>query len=454
MESHTPPQKSVSGFSKLSKMGKIRWLAEHFFTDPEVVIQELKSYWLANTRTQEIIDNFSENTISNFYLPYGVAPNFIINGREYAIPMVTEESSVVAAVSSAAKFWSTRGGIQTVNLGTSKNGQVHFYWYGNPDTFRNLFTQCASFLMQHIEPVTANMKKRGGGVTNIQLIHLSECDPHLYQIYVILETCNSMGANFINTVLESIAEGLPIWFASQDTLPDAEREVDILMSILSNYTPECRVRATVSCPISELGIFSGDMPATEFVHRFRAAVNIAHKDIRRAVTHNKGIYNGVDAVALATGNDFRAIEACGHAYAGSSGMYRSLSYCNSDPMIFQFTLEIPLAVGSVGGLTQLHPITKRSLELLGNPTAPELMEIFAAVGLMQNFAAVKSLVTTGIQYGHMKMHLTNILMQCQASSEEQIAARSHFDHHTVSYHAVREFLESYRQQLQLSNTKK
>ncbi|MCY7327305.1 MAG: hydroxymethylglutaryl-CoA reductase, partial [Saprospiraceae bacterium] len=176
--------------------------------------------------------------------------------------------------------------------------------------------------------------------------------------------------------------------------------------------------------------------------RFATAVRIANIDPYRATTHNKGIFNGIDAVVLATGNDFRAIEACGHAYASRGGHYHSLSRCKVSDGVFRFELEIPLALGTVGGLTALHPLAKYSLELLGHPSARELMCIVACAGLAQNFAAVRSLVTTGIQQGHMKMHLTNILHHLGASDEEAAAAQFHFSKQTVSFSAVRTYLEA------------
>jgi hydroxymethylglutaryl-CoA reductase len=186
------------------------------------------------------------------------------------------------------------------------------------------------------------------------------------------------------------------------------------------------------------------MDAEALARRFAMAVRIAQIDPYRATTHNKGIYNGIDAVVLATGNDFRAIEACGHTYACRDGQYRSLSSCELRDNFFHFELKIPLAMGAVGGLTALHPLARKSLEILGNPSAEELMCITAAVGLAQNFAAVRSLITTGIQQGHMKMHLTNILNHLQATEEEAAAAQFHFQRETVSFSAVRSFIETSR----------
>jgi hydroxymethylglutaryl-CoA reductase len=199
----------------------------------------------------------------------------------------------------------------------------------------------------------------------------------------------------------------------------------------------------VECPIEELGFF-GKMPPMEFAEKFRMAVKIAEVDPHRATTHNKGIYNGVDAIVIATGNDFRAVEACGHTYASRNGRYASLTHCNIENNTFRFWIDLPLALGTVGGLTQLHPLVKRSFQMLGDPSAKELMEIAAVAGLAQNFAALKSMVTVGIQQGHMKMHLLNILSHLNASDEEREAAKEYFKDKVVSYATARFFIETYR----------
>ncbi len=432
-------KKSISGFSKLSKSGKIRWIVENFFKDPENVTRELMSYWHSNEEQQKVLDGFSENTISNFYLPYGVAPNFSINGKTYCVPMVIEESSVVAAASSAAKFWMSRGGFRAEVLSTIKIGQLHFTWTGGIDRLRADLEEIKKTLRLDVSHITANMEKRGGGVRDIELIDFSEEEPNYYQLKVSFETCDSMGANFINSVLEEFGRSLTRFYA------DSSEEVTIIMAILSNYTPDCLVRASVECPVEDLGNFPNDMDAQTFAQKFAQAIRIARIDSFRATTHNKGIFNGIDAVVLATGNDFRAIESAGHTYAARDGKYRSLSQCEIVDGVFRFWLDIPLAIGTVGGLTKLHPIARRSLELLGNPNAEELMMIISTTGLAQNFAAVRSLVTTGIQQGHMKMHLMNILHHLGATEKETQATVEYFKEEIVSFTGVREYIEQLRQ---------
>ena len=438
----TNEQKIISGFSKLSKVGKLKWLAENFFKDPQSTIEELRSYWHSDDDQQKILDGFSENTISNFPMPFGVAPNFLIDGKPYAVPMVIEESSVVAAASMAAKYWMSRGGFKTTILGTIKIGQVHFKWFGGKELLIKIFPQIKADLIQEAKSITSNMDKRGGGILDIELLDFTEKEDGLYQLRCSFETCDSMGANFINSVLEQFGKSLQTFIFNHPSTSGQSNQLMVIMCILSNFTPDCLVRAEVSCPISELGTMGFDLDAEALAYKFWTAIRIAEIDPYRATTHNKGIFNGIDAVVLATGNDFRAIEACGHAYAAKDGQYKSLSHCSIEDDVFRFWIDIPLAVGTVGGLTNLHPIAKKSLELLGNPTAEELMKVIAVTGLAQNFAAIRSLITTGIQSGHMKMHLVNILHQLKARDNEIENAVEHFSDKVVSFSAVRDFLEA------------
>ncbi len=411
--------KTVSGFSKFTKEEKIDWLVQTYFDDAELTKETLKKYWNSDAQLQQLHDEFIENTVSNFYMPYGVAPNFKVNGREYVIPMVVEESSVVAAASLVAKFWSSRGGFKTQVLSTTKIGQVHFMYQGAPDELTRYFEAKKAKLFEATEAITRKMRKRGGGILDIELRNKTKEVPNYYQLHVTFETKDSMGANFINSCLEAMAQAF-----------DGEG-IEIVMSILSNYVPNCLVRAEVNCSIEELG----DNGA-EFAKKFHQAIQIAKAEPFRAVTHNKGIMNGIDAVVLATGNDFRAVEAGAHAYASKTGRYTSLTDCTISNGQFKFWLEIPLALGTVGGLTALHPLAKMSLEMMQKPSAPELMQLVAAAGLAQNFAALRALVTTGIQRGHMKMHLQNILNQLGATPSQKEDLISYFEKRPVSHSAV------------------
>ncbi|HKK77696.1 MAG TPA: hydroxymethylglutaryl-CoA reductase, degradative [Saprospiraceae bacterium] len=435
-------KRTVSGFSKKNKSEKIDWLAEHYFSDNGQLKEEWQSFEHSDSDLQKVFDAFSENTVANYYMPYGVAPNFMIDGKVYAVPMVIEESSVVAAAASAAKFWLSRGGFQTEVRSTVKLGQLHFTWSGPSEKLQAIFSEIEAELCQDAKPITANMEQRGGGIIGMELIDFTAEEAGYYQLRVRFETCDSMGANFINSVLESFGDSLRRLGDTHQALRDYPLE--IVMAILSNYTPECIVRAQVSCPVDELEGACQDMDGAAFAEKFRKAVRIAEIDPYRATTHNKGIFNGVDAVVLATGNDFRAIEACGHTHAAADGQYRSLSHCTVEDGVFTFWLDLPLAVGTVGGLTKLHPLARRSLELLDQPSAAELMSIIAATGLAQNFAAVRSLVTTGIQKGHMKMHLMNILNFLGATDAEIKVTQDHFTDQIVSFNAVRAYLQTIR----------
>lgn len=439
--------KEIQGFSKMTKVEKIQWIAKNFlYANPIDVAKEFAGFWHDNIEAQKLLDGFSENTIANFPIPFGIAPNFMINGEVYAVPMVIEESSVVAAASNAAKFWFSRGGFHAKVISTTKVGQVHFSFDGDKEKFFYIFnSEIKQKLLSSVKHLTANMEKRGGGVKDIELIDFTGIEADYYQLRCYFETADSMGANFINSCLEEFGKQLVEIVSSDARFNTDEQSIEVLMCILSNYTPDCTVRVEARCNVDDLGTFdNGKMKAREFAARVVQAVRIAEIDPYRATTHNKGIMNGIDAVVLATGNDFRAVEACVHTYASRSGQYRSLSDCKIENDVFTFGMTVPLAIGTVGGLTSLHPLAKRSLEVLGNPSAARLMEVIATVGLAQNFAALRSLVTTGIQKGHMKMHLTNILASFEASDNEVQEAQKHFADKTVSVSNVRDFLTHLR----------
>lgn len=435
--------KPIAGFSKLSKEEKIRWIATTYFSNPEESISVLKNYWNSDEKLQQLHDEFIENTISNFYLPLGVAPNFLINGKYHTIPMVIEESSVVAAAAKAAKFWSERGGFKATVLNTKKIGQVHFMFNGDASKLMPFFNTIKDRFFIATETITANMQRRGGGILDIVLKDKTHLIPNYFQLHATFETKDSMGANFINSCLEQFAKTLQSEAQSYNLFTEEEKNIQVVMSILSNYVTNCIVRAEVSCPVEALNEDKNNT-SPEFAEKFVRAVKIAEVEPYRAVTHNKGIMNGIDAVVLATGNDFRAVEAAVHAYASKSGQYTSLSHAKIEDGIFSFWIEIPLALGTVGGLTTLHPLVKIALEMLEKPSAKELMQIVAVAGLAQNFAALRSLTTTGIQDGHMKMHLGNIINQFEASEHERKLILSHFKNNPVSHAAVANFIESLR----------
>lgn len=445
----------MEGFSKLSRSEKIACIAK-ISGNHEVALRELLNSFLHPvSRQQMFFEELSENSLSNFFLPFGVAPHFVINGKPYTVPMVTEESSVVAAAANGAKFWSSRGGFKARVERTVKVGQVHFFWHGSSSVLTKLFNQWKESMIKGVKALTAGMEKRGGGLKHLRLLDKTSRLPGYYQLYGEFETCDAMGANFMNSVLESLGKDWAERIRQCDQLSAREKEIEITMCILSNYTPDCLVQAWVDCPIEEI-----EEAGEGFAQKFKRAVDIAQVDVHRAATHNKGIFNGVDGVILATGNDFRAVEANGHAYAalgadrdrsdtgnrrgGESEGYRGLSFCELREGRFIFSLTLPLALGTVGGMTALHPLAKFSLELLQRPSARKFMEIVASVGLAQNFSALRSLVTTGIQQGHMKMHLLNILQALEANDREKKQVKAAFENQVVTFSRVRECLEALR----------
>ncbi len=430
------------GFSKLTKSEKIDWIIDNFFNSSNNDLKILKQYWIKDEELQKIHDEFSENTLTNFFLPLGIAPNFLIDNINYTIPMVIEESSVVAAACKSAKFWSKRGGFKTEVINVIKSGQVHFKFNGDKNKLYEFFEKSKSKIIHECSEISENMKARGGGILNVNLIDKTSEINDYYQLSSDFNTVDSMGANFINSYLEQFAKSFESEFL-ESGLFDEDENLEIVMSILSNYVPECLVRAEVRCKLNELKNVDIKEPI-KFARKFIGAIEIANNDVSRAVTHNKGIMNGVDAVVIATGNDFRSVEACAHAYAAKDGKYSSLTHAKIEKDEFIYWIEIPLAIGTVGGITTLHPLVKWCLRLLKNPNSKDLMRIIAVAGLAQNFAALSSLITSGIQLGHMKMHLINILNTLSANKTEKKILTNYFKKNKVSFGSAESALKKLR----------
>ena len=428
----------IIGFSKLSRVEKIDWLNKNILDNSHQVKLILDKYLNSNKDIQAIHDSFSENSISNFYLPYSVSPNFLINDKIYTVPLVTEESSVVAALSYAAKFWFDKGGFKTEVKSFTKKGQIHFSFDGDKNILEEFIKINEKEILKSTDIIAKNMKKRGGGISSIQLIDKTDELKNYFQLSVDFNTSDSMGANFINSCLESMSK--KIKELSDEYFKKNNYDINIIMSILSNYTPDCIVESYAECDINDL-VDIANIEPKEFAEKMKYAFDIAKIDISRAVTHNKGIMNGIDAILIATGNDFRAVEAGIHAYASSNSKYQSLSECSISGNKFRLSLKIPLSVGTVGGITDLHPLVKLSLQILDNPSSKDLMCIIASVGLAQNFAAVKSLITSGIQEGHMKMHLINLLIKNNASEEQIRKAKTYFFNKEINSSSVNQFLK-------------
>ena len=431
----------IKGFSKLSKDEKIEWLTKTCFRDSNYAKKILTQYWNSNNYLQKLHDEFSENTISNYYLPFAIAPNFLINEKIYSVPMTIEESSVVAAASKAAKFWMKHGGFKADVINEEKTGQVHFIFHGEKKIISEYFDFVKPLLFKNSRQITKKMESRGGGINDIQLIDKTSDLKGYYQLFATFNTVDAMGANFINSCLEKFSKTFSDSINKFNRVGFKKESIEIIMSILSNFVPNCLVEASVACNVSDLNKL--EPKSKNFAQKLVKAVEIANIDIHRAVTHNKGIMNGVDAVAIATGNDFRALEAGVHAYA-SQGKYKSLSEASIKEGMFNFRVKLPIAIGTVGGVTNLHPLVKIALEILQNPSSKELMKIIASVGLAQNFAALRSLVTSGIQKGHMKMHLSNILNKFEVSEKEKKSAFTYFKNKIISNSSVEKFIKKIR----------
>ena len=430
----------IIGFSKLSRDEKISWVSKNFLDNSDEFKSILNKYLNDDKDIQSIHNSLSENVISNFHLPYSISPNFLINHKNYCIPLVTEESSVVAALSNSSKFWYDRGGFRSKVISKIKTGQVHFKYNGNAENLKKFIKDNEHRLIESTNSISQRMNKRGGGVSKIKLVNKSLELKSYYQLHVEFKTIDSMGANFINSCLEIISKNFKEFLNDSSEFKESEKKIEIIMSILSNYTPECIVESSVECKVDDLGNIDG-MSSKEFALKFKDAFDIANVDISRAVTHNKGIMNGIDAVLISTGNDFRAVEAGIHAFASDKGKYTSLSKCTMTNNIFKINLKIPLSIGTVGGVTDIHPMVKLSLKMLENPTSDDLMNIICSVGLAQNFAAVKSLVTSGIQKGHMKMHLINLLIKQNATKSQIDKSEEYFRDKDINSESVKDFLD-------------
>ncbi len=427
----------LKGFSKLTEEQKRNLIAQ-YCKYPDAAEREMESLLFSDPEERKNFLELSENTISSFHLPYGIVPNVVVDGKVHHVPMAIEESSVVAAASHSARFWADHGGFKVKQLFTNKLGHVYFRWFGKSAHLNQRWDLLKLYLLERLKKVTASMVHRGGGILRMELIDETHLIDNLFKLELEVDTVNSMGANFVNTCLEDMAEGLEVFFGVDK---DPEGKIcQVAMAILSNNTVKCTVTVEATCPVDALERITEGMKVAVFADKMVLAYLIAQKDPFRAATHNKGIMNGVDAVLIATGNDFRAAEAASHAFASRSGQYRGLSSCEVHGNDFTIGLTLPLAVGTVGGITNLHPLAELSLEILGNPSARELMGIVASVGLATNFSAVRSLVTTGIQKGHMRLHLSNMLNSLNADAEQRKEAESHFRGKKVSYAAVKHFI--------------
>ena len=352
-------------------------------------------------------DHMIENTVGLYSLPLGIATNFLINGRDRLIPMVIEEPSVVAAMSNAARLFREGGGFQTSSDAPIMIGQLQVLDLQNVFAATEKIAANKERLLAEVNSIGGSIIKRGGGARDIQTRPFPETPigPMLV-VHLLMDVRDAMGANAINTAAEHIAP-----------LVEEITGGRVNLRILSNLTDQRKARAEGMIPATALATES--MAGEDVARAVVEAGIFAEIDPYRAATHNKGIMNGVDAVIIATGNDWRAIEAGAHAYAARSGHYTSLShYWQDENGNLHGELEMPLSVGIVGGATRVHPAAQVALKILGVSSAQELAEICAAAGLAQNFAALRALASEGIQRGHMRMHAKQIALSAGAAPEQ------------------------------------
>lgn len=346
-----------------------------------------------------LADKLIENVIGYFQLPLGVATNFCIDGDDYVIPLAVEETSIIAALSKTAKWIRQQGEIKTELEGECIIGQIQLAKIANWQRFVAIFSENKQFLIEKAnEEVAFNMVRRGGGVVDLQLRQLPREDGgDMAVIHLTMNSCDAMGANIINQVLEYLKAPLENLTGEQVT-----------MCILSNLNDQRLTTATVTINHVE----------PELGERLQEASLFAETDPYRAATHNKGVMNGIDPVLIATGNDWRAVEAGVHAYAARTGQYKAITRWRYQQGTLTGRLTAPLVVGTVGGVTALHPTAKLCMRMMGVESAKHLSRILAAVGLVQNLGAIKALCTEGIIQGHMKLHIDNLLMVAGATEKE------------------------------------
>ena len=389
----------LPGFAKLSPTERIEaLLKEGLLTwDEAQILKEQKGLPLS------IADQLTENVLSTFDLPFSLAPYFLINGRDYVLPMVTEEPSVVAAASFAAKLIQRSDGFTTQVHQRQMIGEIALTEVEDVEVASKRILEDKETLLQLANKAYPSIVKRGGGARDLWVENKGD----FLIVYLAVDPKEAMGANMLNTMLEALTDRIQELSGGQ-----------ALMAILSNLATRSLVSAR--CAIDFKALSRNPEEAIEIAHRMELASQLAQVDPYRAATHNKGIFNGIDALVLATGNDWRAIESGAHAYAAQGGPYKGLSQWKSQPEEKKLYGEItlPMPVATKGGSIGLNPTVQISHRLLGEPTAIELAGIIASLGLAQNFAALKALVTTGIQAGHMKLQARSLALLAGAKEEE------------------------------------
>ena len=393
---------SWNGFSKKSYQERLELLKAQALLSPE----RQESLEQDEQISVTVADQLSENVVGTFSLPYSLVPEVLVNGQEYTVPYVTEEPSVVAAASYASKIIKRAGGFTAQVHERQMIGQVALYQVADPELAQAKIVSKKAELLELANQAYPSIVKRGGGARDLHVEQIKG-ETDFLVVYLHVDTQEAMGANMLNTMLEALKPVLEELSQGQS-----------LMGILSNYATDSLV--TASCRIAFRYLSRQKDQGREIAEKIALASQFAQVDPYRAATHNKGIFNGIDAILIATGNDWRAIEAGAHAFASRDGRYQGLSQWTLDlereELVGRMTLPMPVA--TKGGSIGLNPRVALSHELLGNPSAKELAQIIVSIGLAQNFAALKALVSTGIQQGHMKLQAKSLALLAGASESE------------------------------------
>ena len=422
---------SWTGFSKKSLQERLQILKDYHLLNEDNQTNLEHNHMLPLSTA----DQMSENVLATFALPYSFVPDVVVDEEVYQVPFVTEEPSVVAAASFAAKIIKRSGGFKTTIHKRQMIGQVALYQVANIEVAIKNIQNHKQKLLELANQAHPSIVNRGGGARDLRVEWLNGDEAEFLVVYLTVDTQEAMGANILNTMLEALKTPL-------EELTGGES----LMAILSNYATEALVTAT--CEIDIRFLSRNKSEAIDIAKKIVLASQFAKQDPYRASTHNKGIFNGIDAVVLATGNDWRAIEAGAHAYASRNGSYQGLTTWSikeaTQTLCGEITLPLPIA--TKGGSIGLNPTVEVSFDLLKQPTAKELASIIASIGLAQNFAALKALVSTGIQHGHMKLQAKSLALLAGAKDTEiaplvsQLISEKHF-----SLKRAQEILENIRQ---------
>jgi len=428
----------IPGFYKLTPKERLQMVKEFAnLTDEEVEL--LRRFGALD---EALANRMIENVIGVFQLPLGIAVNFLINGKDYMIPMAIEEPSVVAAASNAAKMTRAGGGVYTMSTGSIMIGQIQLLDVEDPYGARFEILKAKDEILQIANEMDPVLVKLGGGAKDLE-VRVVESDAEvmgsrigsMLVVHLLVDVKDAMGANAVNTMAEAVAPRLAAITGGRYRL-----------RIISNLADKRLVRAWTRIPPEAVG---GEEVAKGIVEAWA----FADADPYRAATHNKGIMNGVDAVVIATGNDWRAVEAGAHAYAARTGRYKPLSTWEIDEEGYLVgSLEMPLAVGIVGGATRTNPLARIAIKILGVKSAQELAEVIGAVGLVQNLAALRALAAEGIQAGHMRLAARSIAMSAGATGEKiEVVARRMIEEGKVTFSRAKEILEGLKSEEQASS---